>query len=97
MKGNELKGALLKRFAGEMEVANGNNHNNLATTSLIRSDDVPEMQPTKVIKFFTLDQIPVKVRLELEPHLESINVSLGGTIVNVLLCVLVTVVKRFLR
>ena len=97
MKGNELKGALLKRFAGEMEVANGNNHNNLATTPLSRSDDVPEMQPTKVIKFFTLDQIPVKVRLELEPHLESINVSLGGTIVNVLLCVLVTVVKRFLR
>jgi hypothetical protein len=32
MKVNELKGALLKRFAGEMETANGNNDNNLATS-----------------------------------------------------------------
>lgn len=98
MKGNGLKGALLKRFAGEMEIANGNNNNNLATTPLIHSDDVPEMQPTRVIKFFTLDQIPVQIRLELEPHHDSTNVSLGGlTAIELLWVLLIVVVKRTLR
>jgi hypothetical protein len=63
MKVNELKGALLKRFAGEMETANGNNDNNLATSPLIHSDDVPEMQTTRVIDFFTLDELTVIVLL----------------------------------
>ena len=71
MKGKGFKGALLKRFAGEVEFANGNNN--------IHSNDVHELQPPRVIKFFTLDQIPVKIRLELEPHLHSINVSLSAT------------------
>ena len=57
----------MKRFAGEMEIANVNNDNNLATTPIIHSDDVHEIQPTNVIKCFTLDQIPVQIRLELGP------------------------------
>ena len=53
----------MKRFAGEMDIANGNNDNNPASTALIHSDDVSEMQPTKVNKFFTLDEITVIVSL----------------------------------
>lgn len=78
-----------------MEIANGNN-NNLATTPVIHSDDVPEMQPTRVIKFFTLDQIPVQIRWELEPHHDATNVSLSGPTAIKLLCVLVTVVVKWM-
>jgi len=47
MKGNEFKGALLKRFAGEAEIAKSNN-NHLATTPL-NDSDVHEMQQTRVL------------------------------------------------
>jgi hypothetical protein len=43
-----------------METANGNNDNNLATTPLIHSDDVPEMHGNWYI---TLDEITVIVTL----------------------------------